>query len=150
MSVDIYRIIPKDPYKKVSQDKLNAAKSFIESAIVCDSVDLIITDTPNFYDCASNFEMITCPKCGKEISFDWWGEAMDIAWKDEFNKLDIILPCCGESSSLNDLCYDFKCGFACCSINIRDPEKLIDEDVILIESVQKILDCETSMIIAHI
>ena len=149
MSDSIYKIIPKNPYKKVSQDKLNTAKSFIESAITCDSVDLAITDNLEFIDCGSNLVNITCPKCGKEISFDWWNKAMDIACEDEFKKLDITLPCCGEASSLNDLRYDFKCGFAYCSINITNPETLIDDDETLIESIQKILDCEINVIIAH-
>lgn len=149
MSDSIYKIIPKNPYTKVSKDKLNAAKSFIESAITCDSVDLVITDNLEFIDCGSNLVNITCPKCGKEISFDWWNDAMDIACEDDFKKLDITLPCCGGASSLNDLRYDFKCGFACCSINVTNPEKLIDEDDSLTESVQKILDCEINWIIAH-
>lgn len=149
MSDQVYKIIPKSPYTKVSQDKLNAAKSFIESAIKCDSVDLVITDNLEFIDCGNNLVNITCPKCGKEISFDWWNEAMDIACEDEFKKLDIILPCCGETSSLNDLRYDFKCGFACCSINVTNPETLIDDDETLIESIQKILDCDINVIVAH-
>ena len=149
MSDQVYKIIPKSPYTKVSQDKLNAAKSFIESAIPCDSVDLVITGNLEFIDCGSNLVNITCPKCGKEISFDWWNEAMDIACEDEFKKLDITLPCCSEASSLNDLKYDFKCGFACCSINVTNPKKLIDDDEALIESVQKILDCDINVIVAH-
>ena len=147
MSDSIYKIIPTDPYIKVPHDKLNAAKAYIEETIVSDSVDLVFVDSPKFIDCGGELEVITCPRCGKTISFDWWQDAMSNAYEENFDKLDIILPCCGEASSLNDLRYDFKCGFACCGINVMNPKKAIDDT--LIEAIQKILDCEISIIFAR-
>jgi hypothetical protein len=77
MSDQVYKIIPKSPYTKVSQDKLNAAKSFIESTVTCDCVDLEVTDNPEFIDCGSNLVNITCPKCGKEVR---WINFCSPAW----------------------------------------------------------------------
>ena len=88
-----------------------------------------------------------CPICGKELGFDWWQGAMSTAPKSSFTGLDVVLPCCNKASSLNELDYDFKCGFASCEIDIVNPAKNIDDE--LIEAISKLLACDISVVIAR-
>lgn len=39
------------------------------------------------------------------IDFKWWGEAMTQASKNKFMSLDMELPCCRKTASLNNLKY---------------------------------------------
>jgi hypothetical protein len=48
---------------------------------------------------------------------------MDIAYQNSFRNLEILVPCCGEKSSLNDLVYILPAGFARFSIEIRNPSQ---------------------------
>ena len=54
------------------------------------------------------------------------------------------MPCCGKSSSLNDLKYHFPCGFACAEFVVENPEgELGNENIIELE---KILDTKLRVI----
>ena len=72
---------------------------------------------------------------------------MSAASKSSFTGLDVVLPCCNKESSLNELDYDFKCGFASCEIDIVNPAKDIDGE--LIEAISKLLACDISVVIAR-
>lgn len=121
MSDQIIKIIPANPFAKIPNSVLLQGKDYIQEHVICDSVDIKTSECSIFVDCGSNLQCITCPKCGKVISFEWWGDAMGRANECSFQTLDVALPCCGETTSLNDLIYDFKCGFALCLIEILNP-----------------------------
>ena len=147
MSDTVCKIIPADPNTKIASDKMDAAKKYIEDILECDSVNVQYSDNPKFIDCGSNLERIKCPVCGRELGFDWWQGAMSTASKSSFTGLDVVLPCCNKASSLNELDYDFKCGFASCEIDIVNPAKDIDDE--LIEAISKLLACDISVVIAR-
>jgi hypothetical protein len=147
MSDTVCKIIPADPNTKISPDKMDAVKKYIEAILKCDSVNVQYSDNPKFIDCGSNLEKIKCPICGRELGFDWWQGAMSTASKSSFTGLDVVLPCCNKESSLNELDYDFKCGFASCEIDIVNPVKDIDGE--LIEAISKLLACDISVVIAR-
>lgn len=44
-----------------------------------------------------------------------------------FENLNIQTPCCKKNISLNNLCYNFSCGFSCLEIDIHNPEKDIED-----------------------
>ena len=88
------------------------------------------SDAAQFEDCGENLEEIICPRCGKTIDFDWWGEAMDRYFQNESQDLSVELPCCGETISLNDLNYNMPCGLACASMIVEGgsmDDKTLDE-----------------------
>lgn len=148
MSDYIIKIIPTEPLLKLQVEKLQEVKRFLEDNLTCDEIEITNYETPAFIDCGENLERIFCLECGKEISFDWWHEAMDEAYEEtEFKDLDITLPCCGKEGSLNTLRYDFACGFACCVVNIMNPWCQIENEVW--ENVQKMMGVGIRLIHAH-
>lgn len=148
MSDHIVKIIPKDPFCKISEQALQAAKNFLEKQIHCDFIAVECNETPIFVDCGENLEKLSCPKCGAELDFAWWGEAMDKAAQTAFTALETVAPCCKKILSLNDLTYYFPCGFACCLICMFNPEQVIDDK--LIDTIQNILGTRVSIVEAHI
>ena len=56
MSDCIMKIIPKDPFYKVSDLSLQSAKSFLQTQIHCDFIEVEINETPVFVDCGGNLE----------------------------------------------------------------------------------------------
>ncbi len=126
MSDRLVKIIPANPYMAISDSILREAKDDLQNAIQCDSIAIQTSDHPAFVDCGGSLERIFCPVCHSEIDFEWWGTAMDRAYEEAFRKLDVVLPCCGETVSLNDLQYDFPCGFSTCAIEILNPIAQID------------------------
>jgi hypothetical protein len=65
-----------------------------------------------FVDCGGNLQGIYCPLCGAAVSIPWWQEAMDAAFKSHFANLHVTTACCGGSTTLNDLRFDWAMGFA--------------------------------------
>lgn len=98
--------------------------------IRADNIAVTVYDTPVFVDCGSNLEEIVCPACGKDLSFDWWGAAMDKAHATDFSDLTVELPCCGNLGSLNTLRYNFPCGFARWVLEISDSADKIPKAVL--------------------
>ena len=121
MSDYIIRIIPGDPFCCIPGEELCRLAGHLGSMIKADKIKAVTYEAPAFIDCGSNLEKIECPLCGSLLDFDWWGEAMSAAAENEFSDLSVSLPCCGGKSSLNDLRYDFPCGFACAEISILNP-----------------------------
>ena len=148
MSDHIVKIVPKDPFCKISQYALEQAKRFLESRISCDSVRAKQYDMPAFIDCGSNLNQIECPECGAELAFDWWNQAMDVASEEKFASLETKLPCCGKTASLNDLKYHFTCAFACCAVELWNPDREIGTADLA--CVQRLLRTEIRIIKAHI
>lgn len=61
---------------------------------------------------------------------------MGSAFSNHFTALDIIVPCCEEKTSLNELKYEWPAGFARFSIEILSPGKdLDDEELLSLESI---------------
>lgn len=127
MSEYIVKIIPQN--EKTTFDKSLSANmiSCIDSNIKADSIELVTYDEISFIDCGGNLEEIRCPHCNKTLPFDIWGDAMEKAAANGFSDLNIKLPCCGSESSLNDLYYNFPCGFAKCLIQIINPDTELSE-----------------------
>lgn len=147
MSTAIIRIIPKDETTIFPKSISDQVVDHLNSYIRADNISVTVHDAPVFVDCGGNLEEIICPACGEEIPFDWWGEAMDKASTTDFSDLAVELPCCGQQSSLNDLKYDFPCGFARWVLEISDPVDEISGEVLV--EIEAIMGEELRMIEAH-
>lgn len=148
MSEYILKILPEKPLLKISMEKLNDVKQFLEENVTCDAIEITNYEMPVFIDCGCNLERILCPECDEEIRFDWWHEAMDKVYeKTAFQVLDITLPCCGKEGNLDTLQYDMTCGFASCVVSILNPWCQIENEVW--ENVQKIMGVGIRLIHAH-
>ena len=74
---------------------------------------------------------------------NWWSNAVSRAYENHFRVLETVLPCCGQTASLNDLKYDFQCAFASCAILIMNPWSIVEE---VIAHVQEVLGSEITVI----
>ena len=148
MSDVIEKIIPVNPFIRIPIDDLQAARDLISDKVANDSITIDTSESPVFIDCGGNLESISCPKCGAPISFEVWGELMDKAYELSFSDLDVVLPCCNSKESLNDLNYNYECGFSCCVISVLNPQITIDED--LRESIESLLHTKIKIVHAHI
>lgn len=148
MSEHIVKIIPKDPYFHITEQKAQEINNYLKEKITADTIEIMMSKKPVFIDCGANLQSISCPLCKKLLGFDWWGEAMDKAHKNNFADLAIELPCCGKGSTLNDLLYNFPCGFASVEFDIVNP--LVEPDNDCLVYIQNILEQPVHVIYAHV
>jgi hypothetical protein len=82
-----------------------------------------IWDKVMFVDCGGNLDSISCVHCGAD-QLAWFFD--ETSRKYEANKLmdlQVKMPCCGASSSLNELKFDWPAGFASASIDVLIPDR---------------------------
>lgn len=149
MSSNIFILIPTNPSyvpnTTAQENARNLLASFMPEA---DEVSAAITQDIEFFDAGANFDIVHCPKCGVELSMDWWGEAMDKAYAIHFQSLNVTMPCCGADCSLNDLVYDFPMGFARFALQARNPKRTGIEDLEFAQ-LERVLDVSLRRIWAH-
>ncbi|MFE2165417.1 hypothetical protein ACFXB3_10130 [Streptomyces sp. NPDC059447] len=130
MSEDVLSIIPSDPQWQPDHDAVDHVIALVEELTpgVADGVDVEIDvtwhDVVTAVDCGGNLERIGCPLCQATIDKEWWGDLLEAHCDDGFNTLAIEVPCCGGSTTLDVLDYDWPCGFARFEIAIWNPERL--------------------------
>lgn len=130
MSDYIVKVIPGDPFYRMDARDAQQVVSLLKTRFPTCSVEAAFYETPAFVDCGGNLVGISCPVCGASLSFDWWRDAMDVSFQDGFSDLSVTLPCCGKASSLNDLSYNFPCGFSCVEFDVwNPPEFFLDEEL---------------------
>ena len=148
MSDTIIKIIPADPCFRITEHKAQELVEFLKSRIAADSIKAMLHESPVFVDCGGNLKRILCPFCKSALGFDWWGQAMNAAYEHSFENLSVTLPCCGRKSSLNDLRYDFPCGFSIVEFSILNPRNELKKDCF--DALQELLGTSVREIHAHI
>lgn len=148
MSDYIVKIIPTDCTYSITNKQADHILKLIKSKIKADDIRTFIYETPVFIDCGSNLKAISCPHCGAELDFNWWGESMNTASENHFKELSITMPCCDKESTLNDLLYDFPCGFACIEFYILNPVTNFDTETLSI--IKDLLGNPIRVVHAHI
>jgi hypothetical protein len=107
-----------------------ALELFESIAPEADEIEVKLSDKIQFFDCGANLERIICPRCGEEISIDWWQDRMgDDHDGNGFQLAKYSAPCCGASVSLDDLRYEWPQAFARFGIDAMNPniDELSDE-----------------------
>lgn len=147
MSDFITKIVPINYDYIADEEQIQAVIMYIKEIVPDHQIEAEVFETIQFVDCGGELEKIKCPDCGDEISFDWWGEAMDIAAEKEFSDLSVKLPCCGHDGSLNDLEYYFPCGFARMEISITNMGRRFREEEL--DKIGELLGEKVQIILAH-
>jgi len=148
MSDVLHKIISKDPFCRVPERLLQKSAKKLKRSVACDSIAVSCEQLPFFVDCGDALEQIFCPQCGRELSFAWWGEAMDKAAEEAFASLLTETPCCGTGVSLHELDYRAPCGFSCWQIELLNPASEVEASVL--QALQERLGTELRVIKAHI
>lgn len=147
MSDTIYKIIACEPDFEPTQEVGSNVVEHLKGCISADSVEIKQYGQVSFIDCGGNLESIACSCCGEELPFDWWGEAMEQAAQSEFEELKVVVPCCNREVSLNELEYDFPCGFGRWEIEVRNPQGELTSEIM--QELTKILGVEVKVVKAH-
>ncbi len=121
MSYNYLHLIPTDPNYIPSSQQILRALSLIAANPLESQPEVVISENVEFIDSRSNMEAVYCPRCGSKLDWTWWGDAMDLAYKSGFRDLSIDTPCCGLTTSLNELRYVWPCGFARFRISFSSP-----------------------------
>ena len=106
------------PTKERAEAAFNLLKAMRPDA---QAPELYLSDKPDFFHCGTNFGNVFCPFCETEIR-EWWREPINDWWTSADRRdLSVVTPCCGRSTTLNDLDYDRPQGMACVAITLRNP-----------------------------
>jgi hypothetical protein len=111
VSESILRIIPDDPAFVPSKDCERKAMKILAALVPGGEVTAKHSAQPQFVDPGENFERVLCPYCRADLK-ESWPAAMDRAWSTKFSDLAFEAPCCGGSTNLNELVYEWPAGFA--------------------------------------
>ena len=133
-------LIPTNPQFVPPPDRAQAANDYLLSVLPeAEDIVWMASDDVTFVDCGNNFEGVGCPACGTELALTTWQEMMDAAYAANFSDLGITMPCCGVSSSLNDLYYHWPAGFARFSLECLNPNADLDDNQL--HTVEDMLGC---------
>ena len=151
MSDDWILIVPKRPEHVLSLDKAVAGLELLKELMPdADENELVQNERVQFFDCGTNLETITCPRCSADIDFDWWGDTMstDYDEKTGFQLNENRLPCCSMFASLDELIYAFHQTFGRFALSAMNSNigKMSDDAVGKLEAA---LDCEVSVVYKH-
>ncbi|MFI0464812.1 hypothetical protein ACH347_12085 [Saccharopolyspora sp. 5N102] len=130
MSEDVLSVIPADP--RWQPDRAAADRAAAVAARLAPgtaggaSVEIRVTwhDEMTAIDCGDNLERIGCPRCGASIDLAWWSGLLEVLRGAGFETLAVQVPCCRAEASLDELDFDWPCGFARFEIAIWNPERI--------------------------
>ncbi|WP_062349143.1 hypothetical protein [Herbidospora yilanensis] len=134
MSDDVLSVIPTDPWWRPGQEAAHRAAALaaeLAPGLIDDEeveIDVSWHETIQFVDSYSNLMRITCPLCGSSIDLEWWQEFGDAHADEGLSTLEVRVPCCSGSTSLEDLRFDWPCGFARFEIAIWNPDRASFDD----------------------
>lgn len=129
MSDNYLHLVPNDPHWQpndtAAEQAVEIARGLFPRA---EHVGVEYKDEVTFFDAGANTESVHCAFCGGDLE-DWWGDAMGQAATSDFSDLTIVTPCCGKSTSLNDLRYVWPAAFGMCALMVVNPgETSIGDD----------------------
>jgi len=155
VSDNILSIIPTDPQWQPDQAAADRAARIIAELALEDpdgfdpDIEIDWHDTITVVDCGGNLERIGCPTCGASIDTRWWDDLLEERWETGFDDLTATVPCCGTTTGLDTLTYEWPCGFARFEIAILNPGRDVFTDQ-EITSVADALGHPVRQIMAHI
>ena len=137
MSDNYLRFIPMDPRYVPAAEAIEESRLYLARlAPDADEVTAAVGDEINFIDQGANFERVSCPRCATELDKGWWGEEVERASAAAFTWLEVTVPCCGSTLSLNDLDYEWPAGFARFVLEAMNPNvpDLAESDVAVLSA----------------
>lgn len=148
MSDTVLYLIPTEPTFVPQADRMERAQALARQAFPgAEAVELLIGDEVTFVDCGENLQRAACPRCKTNLLDGRFGELMDVASKTHFVDRTCTLPCCGERVLLDDLEYDWSCGFARFRLKIVWPHELPTPE--LVRELEGVLECPLRQVWAY-
>jgi hypothetical protein len=149
MSDSYLQVIPSIPTFLPDVDAARRAEALLQSLLPDAELRSDRRESVVFIDSGVNLQRVLCPRCGHDLlASGAWQRLMDQAWESRFSKLTVTVPCCGVSTSLNDLKYDWPCGFATYSLEARNPGGTLAPEQT--EQLSAALGCALRVIYSHV
>jgi len=149
VSDNYLRLIPTDPYWLPEVEAAQRAAATLSSLVPgADGVAVELYDAVTFIDQGANFDRLSCPACLVELEKDWWDSQMGYAADASFANLAVTTPCCGATTSLNSLIYDWPAGFAHAELSVLNPQRGWLDDAELAQVATE-LDHPLKQVMAH-
>lgn len=129
MSDDVLSVIPTDPRWRPDRDAAERAAALVASLEPGDpdgadiEIEVSRYDTITPVECGGNLVAIGCPLCGGPVDTAWWSAVLDAHRDEGFVTLSVDVPCCGGATVLDELRYDWPCGFARFEIAVWNPRR---------------------------
>lgn len=116
-------IVPKDPkFVPDPQAQGQALELFRAMAPDAENFEIRLSERIQLFDCGANLEGIICPRCGYEISIEWWQDRMVDDYDGcGFQLAEYSAPCCQASIRLDELQYVSPQAFARFGIKAMNP-----------------------------
>lgn len=148
------RLIPTDASWEPAQSSVDVAVAYVVSLFSrpgdsADEVSAVLRDDVALIDSGVNTSSFTCTICSSATDVSWVLEVVDEPSSD-LSDLDVVPPCCGATSSLNELAYDRTLGFARFEIGVLNGTRARYElDESELRQVGKLLGHPVRQILAH-
>lgn len=115
-----------------------------------DEITVQVFDHVEFIGCGANLSSVTCPRCQRELDMEWWTQRMDEYEEGRgFVFRPFVAPCCGAALTLQDLVYDWPCGFGRFVMDVMNPNiGLLTEAQV--DELARIFECPIRVVYQHI
>jgi hypothetical protein len=87
------RIFPNNPQINLPKEVAISLIHYLSKEFPNKELHIELDSTMSFVDCGEEFEKVVCPYCGKEISMEFWQEAIDKASQTKFMDLTNAVAC---------------------------------------------------------
>jgi hypothetical protein len=149
MSDYYYKLIPTIPDYVPAGARGRARVRFASFVGHAEGVSAEVRERVEFVPAMGNFETVSCPGCGTQIDDQWWVWVMDAAYGERgFADMRVTVPCCGATTSLNDLTYHFPQGFARFVLSSFEPQ-VSDLEEWQVREMEEIVGCKLRKIWVH-
>ena len=109
-----------------------------------------VSPRAKFHNPLANLESVSCPYCNSDLTdtfFAWCDELADE--EGELEAVDVEVPCCGRTASLNNLKFEMPAGFSRFSISLMNPN-VFEISPPHVEELQKILGATLRQVFIHL
>ncbi|MEU8211726.1 hypothetical protein AB0B85_21300 [Micromonospora sp. NPDC049044] len=154
MSDGYIRLVPTDPHWQPTPGAATATTAYVTRLFSGPGDDVEQVEY-EFYahvrliDAGENFTRVTCPRCASDIDVTWLFDLIDENG-GRFDELDVTVPCCGTTVSLDALHYDWPIAFARFEVSAMNPTRAKYElDVQELAEVSAVLGHPVAQVLAH-
>ena len=105
--------VPVDPLFLPSELRILSALDLAHNLFpAADAIEEIRSDGVRLFDAGSDLTRVLCPACRQQLPTEWWKRSMDSDYIPTGFQLErLMLPCCGATTTLNDLGYEWPQAF---------------------------------------
>ena len=161
MSDQVLKLIPEDKDYLPSREAAESARVLLEEFFPDgEQAEAEFSESLKFIDGGASLERIRCPLCDKtteinpfqenDVGTAWWYELdKTLSASPDLNALQVAMPCCKQSASIQYVDFSGAAGFSKFELCIWNPyaEKGISEEQV--SKLEHLLGCKLKQIWAH-